>query len=84
MSWYIKPPAESKRPASIKNPTIRRLYESIERERVRQGKSMSDLDGGVWNIALRHPETIQMRTIANVIDALDMDVILINREGDQV
>ena len=83
MSMYRKPTAVSARTAAIENPTIRRLYEGIERERVRQGVPLFDL--GTWNRGLtKNPHSMAITSIVDVLDELDIDIVLVNREGDQV
>ena len=77
-------PAVSGRTATVESGTLRRLYEAVEKERVRQGLSMYALDGGSWNIALRHAERMLIRTFVRVLDELDVEIILINKNGDQL
>lgn len=78
--------AASARIARVENPTIRGIYEAIEKERVRQGRALSNIGSPAYTNGLSrcHPENLQMRTIAAVLDTLDIEVILVNREGDQL
>ena len=77
-------PTVSQRTKSVENATMRGIYEAIERERVRQNIPMEQFMDGAWNNALRHANGLSARNVCRALDALDIDVIFINKEGEQV
>lgn len=77
-------PAVSERTKEVENETLRGVLDAIERERVRQGLGLSLFMNGSWNADLNHLYRIRASTIARALEELDMDIVLINREGDQV
>lgn len=77
-------PYVSERTKDVKNATLRGVLEAIERERVRQNQPLTIFLNGSWNSELRVINHVRANTVARAIDELDLDVILINKEGEQV
>lgn len=78
-------PAISGKIDAISNPIQRKLIAAIEKERVRQGFSMWGMDGtGAYNAAVSAGRNMQLKTFLTACDTLDIDIILINHEGEQI
>ena len=77
-------PAVSERTRDVQNATMRGVLEAIERERVRQNQPLTLFMNGSWNAELRVINRVRAITVARAIDELDMDIVLINKEGDQI
>ena len=70
----------------ITEPAMRRVMIPLEKERLRQNFSMMDVDGGIGTYcrAITGERTINVKTLDKWLDALGMDIVFINREGEQV
>lgn len=68
------------------DPETRSVLEAVEKERVRQGISMMDADGGqgCYATMVKRGRGISLALFIKVLGTLGMDFVLINREGDQV
>lgn len=77
-------PYVSERTKDVQNATLRGVLEAIERERVRQNQPLTLFMNGSWNGELRVLNRVRASTVARAIDELDLEIILINKEGEQV
>ena len=77
-------PTVSGRLNRVENHTLRGIMEAIEKERVRQGLTLGVFMNAAWNAHLADPNVMYARTLCKALDELDMEVVLINKEGDQV
>lgn len=77
-------PTVSGRTSDVQNAMMRGIVEAIEHERVRQNIPMEQFMDGAWNNALRHANGLSARNVCRALDALDIEVIFINKEGEQV
>ena len=78
--------AASARVARVENPTIRGIYEAIEKERVRQGVPMLGVDiTGKYNAVLSSCDRdLKLKTLLHVLKSLGIEMILVNREGERL
>ena len=77
-------PYVSERTKDVQNATLRGVLEAIERERVRQNQPLTIFLNGSWNSELRVINHVRASTVAKALEELDIDVVLVNREGEQI
>jgi hypothetical protein len=65
------------------DPDRRRVLEAIEKERVRQGVPMLGVDiSGKYNAVLSSCDRdLKLKTLLHVLKSLEIQMILVNREG---
>ena len=79
-------PGPSRKLDEIEDPAVRAVLIPIEKERLRQNLSMLDVDGGSGSYcgAVKYGKSVNVKTLRRWMDVLGMDLVFINKEGDQV